>query len=962
MNVIQSNFIKSDEKSQLILAGTANLLITTDGGGNGVDDSVQQVGYFDPVTESSTNPSIASLIYGAKWGGEVFGVGLNLTYSFASDSSVYGLQNEFVLGKTAFLSAQKTAAQAAQAALSAVSGLTFSAVVDGPGQAGDIRWGNTNASELASGFAYFPNGVGQGGDIWFSNARTELANPVLGSYAFQTFLHELGHAVGLNHPHESAVVPVAGEDQLKYSLMSYKSFNGDTGTSYSNSFFPTTFMLNDILALQFLYGANTSYRTGNDSYSWAAESRIFETIWDAGGVDTLSAVGQTQGTVLYLTPGKWSQIGASFWNGQANVRDALTIAYGAVIENAVGSNFNDVLEGNQVANYLDGSGANDMLSGAGGNDTLDGGSGNDTADYSTVGAAVTAELWRGTASNDGQGSNDVLIGIENLNGGNFNDTLAGDEGVNNLNGAGGDDSIFAGGGSDSLIGGAGNDWLVGGGGIDTLNGGTGLDTADYASVTAAVTAELWRGTASNDGQGGNDVLVGIEHLNGGNFNDLLGGDEGANSLNGAGGNDSIFGGGGSDSLIGGAGNDWLVGSGGIDNLNGGTGVDTADYTSATAAVTAELWRGTASNDGHGGNDVLVAIENLNGGSFNDLLVGDEAANSINGLGGNDNIFAGGGNDSLIGGVGNDWLAGGAGNDSLTGEAGSDTADYASATSAVTAELWRGTAANDGQGGNDILVGIENLNGGGFNDLLVGDEAANNINGAAGNDVLYGGGGVDTLFGGNGNDFAAAGAGNDSLDGGSGIDTVDYASATSGVVVELWKNSASNDGQGGSDVVLNFENLNGGNFNDFLVGNEGANVILAGNGIDTVYGGGGDDFINGGNGNDLLAGGAGRDIYRFDTALNTASNLDTASDFVVADDTISLARPIFGSLAAGTLGAGNLRAGVGVTSAVDADDFILYNSSTGALYYDADGSGAALAVQFAILPVGLALNNGNFTIG
>ena len=632
------------------------------------------------------------------------------------------------------------------------------------------------------------------------------------------------------------------------------------------------------------------------------------------------------------------------------------------IENVVGSNFHDLLQGDLGSNTIQGGLGNDTLSGDGGIDRLDGGAGNDTADYTNILGGVTAELWRGTASNDGRGGNDVLVGIENLNGSNFNDFLAGDEAANRLSAAGGNDSLFAGGGNDTLVGALGNDLLAGGAGVDSIDGGAGNDSADYASATAAVTAELWRGTASNDGQGGNDVLIGIENLSGGNFNDLLAGDESANSLNGAGGNDLLFGGGGNDSLIGGNGNDLLAGGTGIDNLNGGAGFDTADYASATTAVIAELWRGTASNDGQGGNDVLIGIDNLNGGNFNDLLAGDEAANNLNGQGGNDSLFGGGGSDSLIGGNGNDLLAGGAGIDNLNGGAGIDTADYGSATGSVTAELWRGTAANDGQGGNDVLLGIENLNGGGFNDLLVGDETANSINGAAGNDVLFGGGGADTLFGGNGNDFAAAGAGNDSLDGGSGIDTVDYASATTGVVVELWRNSASNDGQGGADVVLNFENLNGGNFNDFLVGNEGANVIVAGNGIDTVLGGGGDDFINGGNGSDILVGGAGRDIYRFDSALNAGSNLDTVTGFVVADDTISLARSIFGSVAAGTLAAGNLLAGAGVTSALDADDFILYNSSTGALYYDADGSGAALAVQFAVLPVGLALNNSNFIAG
>ena len=745
------------------------------------------------------------------------------------------------------------------------------------------------------------------------------------------------------------------------------SFRGVSQINFSDG----TKLQRDTLLTKYLTGLTTAgddliYGTGLvDSISGGEGN---DTLIGGSGVDTLNG---GNGIDLADYSGATSAVAAQLASGMVSLdgQGGFDLLQG--IENLMGGAFNDSLGGSDVANQLNGAAGNDSILAAGGNDTLIGGAGNDrleggtgtdSADYSAATGVVTAELWRGTAANDGQGGNDVLVGIENLIGGNFNDLLAGDEAANVLDGSAGNDGLFAGGGNDTLQGGVGNDLLAGGAGNDSIHGGTGLDSADYSSATAAVTAELWRGTAANDGQGGNDVLTGIEGLIGGNFSDLLAGDESANNLNGAGGNDLLFGGGGSDSLIGGNGNDLLAGGTGFDNLNGGAGLDTADYASATAAVVAELWRGTASNDGQGGNDVLIGIENLSGGNFNDLLAGDEAANNLNGQGGNDSIFAGGGSDSLIGGNGNDLLAGGAGIDNINGGAGIDTADYGSATGNVTAELWRGTAANDGQGGNDVLLGIENLNGGGFNDLLVGDETANSINGAAGNDVLFGGGGADTLFGGNGNDFAAAGAGNDSLDGGSGIDTVDYASATSGVVVELWRNSASNDGQGGADVVLNFENLNGGNFNDFLVGNEGANVIVAGNGIDTVLGGGGDDFINGGNGSDILVGGAGRDIYRFDSALNATSNLDTITGFVVADDSISLARSIFGSVAPGTLAAGNLLAGAGVTSALDADDFILYNSSTGALYYDADGSGAALAVQFAVLPVGLALNNSNFIAG
>ncbi len=610
---------------------------------------------------------------------------------------------------------------------------------------------------------------------------------------------------------------------------------------------------------------------------------------------------------------------------------------------------------------LSGNALNNILSGNSGNNLLNGGDGIDAADYSNSNAAVTAELWRGTASNDGLGGSDTLQAIENLIGSAFNDLLGGTEAANSLSGMNGNDALFAGGGNDTLLGGLGNDLLAGGAGVDSIDGGSGSDTADYGSATAGIVAELWRGTASKDGQGSNDVLLGIEHLNGGGFNDLLAGDESANLLNAQAGDDSLFAGGGADTLQGGAGNDLLAGGSGIDSLDGGAGIDTADYGSATAAVIAELWRGTASNDGQGGNDVLVNIENLNGGGFNDLLVGNEAVNLLNAQAGNDTLFGGGGNDTLFGGEGIDLLSGGAGNDSIDGGAGVGLAEYGSASGAVTAELWRGTASNDGQGGNDVLLAIENLAGGAFNDLLAGNESANTLYGQGGHDNIFAGGGNDTVFGGAGNDLIAGGAGVDNINGGDGIDTADYRSATSAVTAEIWRGTAANDGQGGNDTLAQIENLIGSNFNDLLAGNEAANSLNGGAGNDNIYAGGGADTINGGSSNDNLFGNGGADTFRFDTALNAATNLDNLGDFVVVDDTISLAGSIFSAITPGTLGAGNLRAGAGLTTAADADDFIIYNSSTGALYYDADGSGVGATVQFAVLPVGLALTNADFVV-
>ena len=110
------------------------------------------------------------------------------------------------------------------------------------------------------------------------------------------------------------------------------------------------------------------------------------------------------------------------------------------------------------------------------------------------------------------------------------------------------------------------------------------------------------------------------------------------------------------------------------------------------------------------------------------------------------------------------------------------------------------------------------------------------------------------------------------------------------------------------------------------------------------------------------GGAGLDVFLFNTTLGPG-NIDTVQDFVVVDDTIWLENGVFTALVAtGPPVAGQLRAGAGVTTAADANDFLLYNSSTGALSYDSDGNGsAALPMHFALLGVGLALALADFVV-
>ncbi len=185
----------------------------------------------------------------------------------------------------------------------------------------------------------------------------------------------------------------------------------------------------------------------------------------------------------------------------------------------------------------------------------------------------------------------------------------------------------------------------------------------------------------------------------------------------------------------------------------------------------------------------------------------------------------------------------------------------------------------------------------------------------------------------------AGTGNNRLDGGAGTDTVDFCYSTGAVTASLALTTAQATGGSGTDTLLNFENLTGSNYRDTLTGNAGNNVL------------------NGRLGNDSLTGGLGNDIFTFTTALGT-TNVDTIIDFAVLDDTIRLDDAVFTALVSGTLSADAFVIGAAATDPLDR---IIYNDSTGALYYDADGDGSETAIQFATVNTGLAMTAADFVV-
>jgi Ca2+-binding RTX toxin-like protein len=659
-----------------------------------------------------------------------------------------------------------------------------------------------------------------------------------------------------------------------------------------------------------------------------------DTLQGGDGLDTASYAALTFAVTINLALAGPQDIGG----GKLDVLGS--------IENLVGSALSgDVLTGDSGANRLDGMAGSDTLIGGDGDDVLlssesdsidefssfllpgddllDGGSGSDTASYANIqaqGYGVVVDLRIVGEQSTWGGGRDTLVGIENLFGSLYSDTLMGDEGSNVLDGWVGFDSLSGNGGDDVLVVGRSGAWV-------SVMGGSGTDTLDFRAGSTGINFSLGLLYAyQQDNARSSGVLVEdeIERAIGTGFDDRITGSAGANVLSGEGGNDTLDGAAGSDAasyalagsavtvslaitgaqetggagrdtllniegLIGSAFNDTLTGDagantleGGVGNdlLDGGAGGDAASYASATAAVTVSLAVTDAQETGGAGRDTLLNIENLVGSSFDDMLTGDAGANT---------------------------LEGGAGNDTLDGAAGSDTASYALAASAVTVSLAIAGAQETGGAGRDTLLNLEGLIGSAFNDTLTGDAGANTLEGGAGGDRLDGGAGNDRLDGGLGTDTviyasaaagvtvslalttaqATGGAGTDTLinienvvgsafqdlffgsvgnnvfDGGAGLDTVSYENATSASFALL--GSTSNTVSSGTDTFINIENLIGSAFNDGLSGDGGANVIFGRNGNDSLNGNGGNDTLLGEGGNDVLDGGAGEDAASYATA-------------------------------------------------------------------------------------------------
>lgn len=485
------------------------------------------------------------------------GDGQRLTLSFGFPD--YTGNGEYESGITANLSlhtastAYQTAVRQQLAHISALIPVDFVEVTNPvAARLADIAFAGMSTGVPAglAGYAYYP---GASSIILLDNANTNYA---VGGGFYEVLLHELGHKLGLKHTFEAEGNFPALDDALDNSIYTVMSYTGAAGGVKA-----TTYSVLDVQALQHLYGANLSTATGNDTYhfDYSNNAKFLQTIWDAGGTDTISLTGN--GVTFSLVSG--------VINSNANGVGSISIAYNAVIENLIATTGNDVITGNSANNHLRGQAGNDNLTGAEGDDRLDGGvgadtmyggSGNDTyVRNSNLDVIIELED-QGIDTVESTMSYILINHLEHL-------TLTGTQVVvgrgnsldNTITANNAGNQLFGSTGNDTLVGGSGADLLDGGVGADTMRGGLGNDTY-VRNLSSDVIVEL-------ADQGTDTVLSSLSMILGDHLEHLTltgsavsnaSGNSLANTLTGNGAANVLDGKTGNDVLQGGLGNDRYV--------------------------------------------------------------------------------------------------------------------------------------------------------------------------------------------------------------------------------------------------------------------------------------------------------------------------------------------------------------------------------------------------------------------
>ena len=292
------------------------------------------------------------------------------------NSKIFGLSND------AQISTKKAFEE-----WSNVANINFIEIPEIGTNVGDIRITHTDeynngvtAQDTGTlGFAYRPEYSDPlDGDIWLADW---LPNNWEKGYSdnYLTILHEIGHALGLNHPQKTDK-SLDEFDFTNYTVMSYNNDKYDQGQVFFESGYEgiinpiQTPMVYDIAAIQYLYGPNKTFNLGDNIYQFDNNKAFLKSIWDAGGNDTLDFKNFIKNCDINLEPGSYSTIRCNKWA----VTDNLGIAFETYIENVIAGRGDDVISGNSLSNEINGSQGNDLISGEKGDDILLGGEGNDT--------------------------------------------------------------------------------------------------------------------------------------------------------------------------------------------------------------------------------------------------------------------------------------------------------------------------------------------------------------------------------------------------------------------------------------------------------------------------------------------------------------------------------------------------------------------------------------------------------
>ncbi len=726
------------------------------------------------------------------------------------------------------------------------------------------------------------------GDIWFhmeheasgdgledqdDNVWTDFGDIDEGTWAYKVIYEEISHALGIDFlniddPSTTAINEAVNNQfaTQKYSVTAYAPYGhvmgsdllpdvdtdsstvvlyGEDNDNDGNQDVLQAYglQLYDIAALQALYGANKSTRSGDDTYKLGQglgrdgtndgsvnasdkDKAFIYTIWDGGGTDTLDASDfNTFGAKIDLRPGHFSSIGTdgkgiALWDESAGIEGQnVAIAYDDgtedhMIENAVGTSKGDYIIGNSLANEITGGAGDDTLEGGAGTDTYiyNSGDGEDTIDDDwsetnklEFGTGITSSSLSYVRSGDDlrielDNSNHITLTDFNLTNSNELEILFDGGAVEDVLYSNAS-SVYGTDDDDTILGGAGSNYIYSELGDDRVFGGAGNDRI-----------YIKRGA--------------------GDHNEVYGED----------GNDRIE----------------ITSSPGVATtayLNGGVGDDYYRYTVNTIS-SAEI------EDSSGDDNYYVS----GGATITDTGAGDDRLSTTAGTSPTLTISDDGGFDIWDIGV---FVTGDIEDISFSSStSGNDLSvtmtRFSASSTFIFEDYYLGSQYRYEEvhfyGGEEITFDYVVNNG----DYVVGTSGNDsNISGSSDDDLIFGFGGDDTLSG---------GGGDDDLDGGDGVDTVSYASAAAGVNVHLNNGVASDDGDGGADSISNVETVIGSAYADTIFGSGGDDTIYGGDGNDTIesltgddiiYGEAGDDIITGGSDDDIIYGGDGNDNINSD---------------------------------------------------------------------------------------------------